>query len=603
MGKKEAWILILVIMPVFSRWWGVRGMGSPSSFVPSSSSNSFGVFFSPSSSFIPSSIHDSYVISSISSSCLVDCCESTTSVSFSPILNPPSSFSPTPVYSTSHSASLSSLSFTSNSFSLSLSSSSNEDDHLIRRKRDFGYFKRYIEGMEKCDRTGWGYWWEESCDNIAHCPDLKDETLCSCDMMVPLEYICDGYLDCPDLTDERGCKGCNRDELSCVAREGEEQVCVRPWQLCDGVAQCFDGEDEAFCWRLESTPEDVKGYVSFRSSGYLQVKREQEWRPVCLDADHNPVPLVTYFCDLVVGDRYNKDVHKVEAVNKSGHVSTTKWARYEDMGVQVEVADSCEGGHVLEITCGEPGCFAGEGRVNIADKQDKRVVGGGDASPFQWPFIVAILKNSVYSCGGTIVTSSAILTAAHCIDEGPASYYEIQAGMLRRNSWSPFEQSRKVSQILPHPSYTGLSNDVALFLLEAPLHLNRWVRPVCLSEALYPKMDQICTVAGWGTLQEGGDTPKKLQELDLPVLSTCLADTHLSDEQVLCAGYPEGKMDACQGDSGGPLMCGNEENGTWEQVGVVSFGEGCARAGNAGVYARVTYFSTWIIKTAETTNS
>ncbi|MPC29856.1 Transmembrane protease serine 6 [Portunus trituberculatus] len=362
--------------------------------------------------------------------------------------------------------------------------------------------------MEKCDRTGWGYWWEESCDNIAHCPDLKDETLCSCDMMVPLEYICDGYLDCPDLTDERGCKGCNRDELSCVAREGEEQVCVRPWQLCDGVAQCFDGEDEAFCWRLESTPED--GYVSFRSSGYLQVKREQEWRPVCLDADHNPVPLVTYFCDLVVGDRYNKDVHKVEAVNKSGHVSTTKWARYEDMGVQVEVADSCEGGHVLEITCGEPGCFAGEGRVNIA---------------------------------------------------GPASYYEIQAGMLRRNSWSPFEQSRKVSQILPHPSYTGLSNDVALFLLEAPLHLNRslsyrWVRPVCLSEALYPKMDQICTVAGWGTLQEGGDTPKKLQELDLPVLSTCLADTHLSDEQVLCAGYPEGKMDACQGDSGGPLMCG-----------------------------------------------
>ncbi|KAL6259697.1 anionic trypsin [Pogonomyrmex barbatus] len=62
-------------------------------------------------------------------------------------------------------------------------------------------------------------------------------------------------------------------------------------------------------------------------------------------------------------------------------------------------------------------------------------------------------------------------------------------------------------------------------------------------------------------------------------------------EKQLCAGLPEGGRDACQGDSGGPLLC----NGT--QVGIVSWGEGCARPNSPGVYSRVDFYLEWLNET------
>ena len=63
---------------------------------------------------------------------------------------------------------------------------------------------------------------------------------------------------------------------------------------------------------------------------------------------------------------------------------------------------------------------------------------------------------------------------------------------------------------------------------------------------------------------------------------------------MLCAGYEEtGGKDSCQGDSGGPLV----DKETKEQIGVVSFGQGCAEPGYPGVYTQVSYFIDWINET------
>nr|CAI5835085.1 unnamed protein product [Callosobruchus analis] len=106
-----------------------------------------------------------------------------------------------------------------------------------------------------------------------------------------------------------------------------------------------------------------------------------------------------------------------------------------------------------------------------------------------------------------------------------------------------------------------------------------------------------CRVAvGWGATKQNGQTATKLQEVKVPIMSNvdCKKTGYGSriTDNMMCAGYPEGKKDSCQGDSGGPLLV---QNGTaYQIVGIVSWGEGCAQANYPGVYTRVNRYISWI---------
>lgn len=98
-------------------------------------------------------------------------------------------------------------------------------------------------------------------------------------------------------------------------------------------------------------------------------------------------------------------------------------------------------------------------------------------------------------------------------------YFEVQAGMLRRFSFSPAEQTQPVSRIVLHDRYdrSDMRNDLALIKLKDPLRLNRWVRPVCLPPRDWgPPAGTVCTAVGWGATVEHG--PDRKYSFGVPII-------------------------------------------------------------------------------------
>lgn len=106
-----------------------------------------------------------------------------------------------------------------------------------------------------------------------------------------------------------------------------------------------------------------------------------------------------------------------------------------------------------------------------------------------------------------------------------------------------------VTEIHVHEDYNSriFANDIALYKLDKPLHLSKYVTPACLPSGLAddPVGGMECKVAGWGDLTESGSGPDHMQEVGLPILHKC-QETFTQDSRQICAGYTEGGKDACQ---------------------------------------------------------
>ncbi len=114
---------------------------------------------------------------------------------------------------------------------------------------------------------------------------------------------------------------------------------------------------------------------------------------------------------------------------------------------------------------------------------------------------------------------------------------------------------------------------------------------------------KIATVSGWGAIREGGPISNTLRKVQIPMVSTAACNIFYGPgsitNQMVCAGYTTGGKDSCQGDSGGPLI--TTVAGVPIQIGIVSWGNGCALARYPGVYTRITSLYPWIKAQAKLT--
>jgi transmembrane serine protease 11D len=194
-----------------------------------------------------------------------------------------------------------------------------------------------------------------------------------------------------------------------------------------------------------------------------------------------------------------------------------------------------------------------------------------------------------------------ILTAAHCVRNSVVREDPKRVEIVAGSSQYAIGGERiKVAAIHTHPSYnqTTMDNDFALLRLQSPMTKGTIIQT---ADATTPLADgtKVC-VSGWGATAEGGPGAIDLLGAELPTVSTTVCnkpESYGGDilATMFCAGKPEGGVDSCQGDSGGPVSA--TVYGRATQVGVVSWGEGCARRLKYGVYSRVSTAAVWIAKT------
>nr|WP_224055297.1 serine protease [Vibrio penaeicida] len=228
-----------------------------------------------------------------------------------------------------------------------------------------------------------------------------------------------------------------------------------------------------------------------------------------------------------------------------------------------------------------------------------RIVGGGNANTADWGFYTQIVSrygNRSY-CGASYLGDGYVLTAAHCVDGDSPSGIAVKVGGFIYNGTDG--QRANVSKIYMHPNYDKrtFTNDIAVLKLTNDLPSAVKVEIADGSLSQYAGIGDTLSVAGLGRTSEGGSSPYKLQSVDVPLISdaTCRAAggsyTNVGNV-AFCAGFSAGGKDSCQGDSGGPIVV--NRSGVITQLGIVSWGIGCARPGKYGVYSDIAALRSWL---------
>lgn len=239
------------------------------------------------------------------------------------------------------------------------------------------------------------------------------------------------------------------------------------------------------------------------------------------------------------------------------------------------------------------------------------IIGGQEAEAEAYPWMVGLVENDkedvfwAQYCGGTLIHPEWVLTAAHCTyeygREMMATEIDILVGQIKLRAVTGDRIA--VEKIIRHPAYDHTIGDADLALIKLATPSTQ--PTVTIADSSMVNIDEseaLGIVLGWGRT----DTKIRvnhLHQVNVPLVTaeTCTSayqsKGYAMTENMICAGYQAGGKDACSGDSGGPLVIREDEEdetSEWIQVGIISWGKGCAQADAYGVYTHVARFQSWV---------
>ncbi|MED6251345.1 hypothetical protein ATANTOWER_028905 [Ataeniobius toweri] len=250
-----------------------------------------------------------------------------------------------------------------------------------------------------------------------------------------------------------------------------------------------------------------------------------------------------------------------------------------------------------ERTCGE----RSEQRMN-------KIVGGSFTTIESQPWFAAIYQKK-FLCGGSLISPSWVLTAAHCFLDGDKTSLKtlsVSLGKTEIKDTDPDREQRfTVEKLIIHQKFnlSSYNNDIALLKISNTIGRSAFktasVRTVCLPPLnTHLPVGFTCSIAGFGKeAYESDSYSNQLKQANVNLLSStdCKREESyksLFSDNMICAASPDWSTDACKGDSGGPLVC--KVSGRMFLFGVVSWGDGCASENKPGVYTKVTNYNNWI---------
>jgi len=237
--------------------------------------------------------------------------------------------------------------------------------------------------------------------------------------------------------------------------------------------------------------------------------------------------------------------------------------------------------------------------LSYSEGRSSNIMYGKDVDPpgkYPWQASLQLKEPSGWHfCGGSILSETWVMSAAHCVPDGKASTRVVVVGMHDQNRRFGKPVTHDIKRIIVHTDYDHGAHwegsDIALLELEKPIDFNEFVQPITIDiRGNYVEM-QDCVMSGWGQ-SETTRSPNVLKEATTKLLpyKECLSFPWIM-APVICA-YSR-QAGACFGDSGGPISCRDE--GTWKVVGVASFvlDQHCG-VHQPSVYTEVAAFCDWI---------